>query len=192
VKIERHFATVHYPQAEPGTVIPNIALDQQQTHASGFSGGQLLLRYTPTLPYEEARKLLLFAHKICFEDPIAQMLEPIIQNINNRAYEIALPPRNVKEAIFGSYLRVEPPDIQDGHLSLLRETFLNTQRLEKLIRAKIVIPQCTHRKLVRSLSKINPEKRPSQLRLSPEVGIWELHQLAATADRRSDSTNLVV
>jgi hypothetical protein len=137
--LDRHFNTVQYPEAEPGTVIPNIALDEQQTHKSGF-GGQISLSYTPTLPYNEARKLLLFAHKICFEDPIAQILPPIVEHINNRAYEIAFPPKSAREIIFGASLRVEPGQIHDGHLSVLRETLLNTQRLSKLIRRKIVIP----------------------------------------------------
>jgi len=112
-------------------------MDEQQTYGSWNS---LNISYTPRLPYDEARRLLLFAHKICLEDPLAQILDPIVRNINNRVYEFMLPPQNPRDIVFPRSLRVEPSEIHDGHLSLLRDTLVNTQRLAKLIRRKIVIP----------------------------------------------------
>jgi hypothetical protein len=84
-------------------------------------------RYTPPVWHEEARRSLLFAHKICFEDPLCQLVGPVIAGINARDY-------------FYEGSRVTPSKIHPSHLELLRRMLTNVQSMGTLIRQGIVIP----------------------------------------------------
>ncbi len=139
--LDRHFSNVNYPKAAPGELIPNIATAQIQMKADeGRTGWGNILNYTPALSYDEVRRLLLFSHRVCYEDPLTQIVGPIARWINDRPYEIALRPQSARDLIFGRRVRMQPGEVGEAHFSLLRDTLTNTQRLATLIRAKIVIP----------------------------------------------------
>ena len=138
--LEAHYSNVNYPLADEGEVVPNIALTEREMSSGGPGEGGSIMSFTPSLPYDEARRLLLFAHRVSFEDPLYQIVEPIVGQINNRPFTVPVTPRSARDIVFGSMVQVDPPKVDQRHYDILRETLKNTQRLEALIRAKIVIP----------------------------------------------------
>ncbi len=82
--VDAYYEGVAYPPAEPGQIIPYIIGRERWTEGLGFDYAQF--RYTPPIWYEEARRELLFAHKICFEDPLCQIVGPVTAGINARNY----------------------------------------------------------------------------------------------------------
>lgn len=124
--LERFFSEVTYPAADQNQIIPHIVGRHQWTRGlGGFSYIQFL--YTPPIWYQEARKYLLFAHKLSFEDPLPQVIDPIVSNINNRSYQY--------EDVY-----VKPALVHASHIEMLRSMLINTQRMSRLIRDGIVIP----------------------------------------------------
>ena len=126
--LDRYFKNVTYPQATQEQIIPYIVGEPAVTEGSGFES-VIQFNYTTPVWYEEARKYLLFAHKLCFEDPLAQVIDPITRNINNRSFQF-------------EDLLVEPAGVHPLHFELLRQTLVNVKRMATLIRRGIVIPHC--------------------------------------------------
>ena len=126
--LDRYFNNVTYPPATQEQIIPYIVAKPAWTEGFGLESF-IQFSYTAPVWYEEARKYLLFAHKLCFEDPLAQIIDPITRNINNRSFQF-------------EDLMVEPAGVHPSHVELLRQTLVNVKRMATLIRRGIVIPHC--------------------------------------------------
>ena len=122
--LDVHFDNVAYPPAEHG-VIPHIVAQEQWTEALGVEYAQLA--FTPAVWYEDARRLLLFATKVSFEDPLPQLVGPVASLINHRSYT------------YGDR-RVAPARVHPTHIDELRRALMNVQQMARLIREGIVIP----------------------------------------------------
>lgn len=125
--LNQFFSEVKYPIADQDEIIPLIVGKNEWTRGEGFS--RILFSYTPPIWYQEARKYLLFAHKVAFEDPLTQIIDPIVSNINNRSYHY-------------DDVYVKPAMVHSSHIDMLRSMLINTQRMSRLIRDGIVIPHC--------------------------------------------------
>lgn len=126
--LDRFFNNVTYPPATQEQIVPYIIHKNVWTEGLGLENF-IQFSYTAPVWYEEARKYLLFAHKLCFEDPLPQIIYPITRNINNRSYQF-------------ENLLVEPARVHPSHLELLRQMLVNVKRMATLIRRGIVIPHC--------------------------------------------------
>ena len=127
-KLDDHYRKVSYPCAEPSEVVPYVVEDYRDIGASGFNHPHI--RYTPPVWHNEVRRTLLFAHAVVFEDPLSQILDVIARNLKPRTGRI------------GNGGIAFPNFASDAQLELLKLTLLNVQRMEPLIRARIVIPHC--------------------------------------------------
>jgi len=125
--IDGYYDEVEYPPAEPGEVIPFITEESRTTIPAGFEYS--LFTYTPPIWHDEARRTLLFAHKLCYEDPLPQILGPIVETLDR------------KDSWHAAGL-LKPSKVHPQALELLRTMLLNVQMLERLIRSGIVIPHC--------------------------------------------------
>lgn len=127
-KLDEHYRKVSYPRAELSEVVPYVVEEYAHIAPSGFENPKIA--YTPPVWHDEVRRTLLFAHAVVFEDPLSQILDVIAPNLNPQIEYI------------GDGGVLYPNYASDEQLELLRHTLINVQRLEPLIRAKIVIPHC--------------------------------------------------
>jgi hypothetical protein len=122
--IQTYFEEVRYPEGERDEFVPAME-PKQATSAFGF--GHPMFDYTPPLWKDQIRKYLLFAHRVCFEDPIYQIIDPVATCIGERSY------------MDGGVL-FQPSVTHPEQLELLRTCLLNVQAMAPLIRAGIAIP----------------------------------------------------
>ncbi len=124
--VDAYFNQVSYPTAESGQLIPYVVGETTMASPNpGFTG--VHIDYVTPTWHNEARRALLFAHKICFEDPLDHLIEPIADHVLDRTLTA------------GSY-RLESMPLTGQQLESLRLALVNAQSLSPLIKSGIVIP----------------------------------------------------
>jgi hypothetical protein len=124
--LHEYYAAVIYPLAETGEIIPFVT-----SQARGHDEPLFTWKhdsYNPPLWHDDLRRVLLFAHKVVFEDPLPEALGAVLEYLHPDVAETHL-----GGTTWASFLR---PD----NLTFLRRVLVNVQKLEVLIRRGIVIP----------------------------------------------------
>jgi hypothetical protein len=117
-----YYATVVYPPAASGEVIPFVT--SQARGQDDPPPNPYLPPRNPPLWHDDIRRVLLFAHKVVFEDPLPEVLGVVLTYLH--------------PGLAGAWTS----HVRQDHLAFLHRALVNVQALELLIKRGIVIPHC--------------------------------------------------